>query len=116
MKRKRLEQASLDAASDMMDTDSNATFAMVFIDFYYKHNILYRCTNHDFSIFFCPYLCLTSTIEAVGPSVWWSYSNGQTASVWGSYGTTETSELLSYMAFEVSHQVFPTGLATVGFF
>lgn len=31
MKRKRreLEQVSLDAASDMLDTDSNATFAMV---------------------------------------------------------------------------------------
>lgn len=29
-KRRELEQASLDAASDLLDTDSNATFAMVF--------------------------------------------------------------------------------------
>lgn len=28
-KRREIEQASLDAASDLMDTDSNATFAMV---------------------------------------------------------------------------------------
>lgn len=28
-KRRDLEQASLDAASDLLDTDSNATFAMV---------------------------------------------------------------------------------------
>lgn len=28
-KRRELEQASLDAASDLLDTDSNATFAMV---------------------------------------------------------------------------------------
>lgn len=28
-KRRELEQASLDAASDFLDTDSNATFAMV---------------------------------------------------------------------------------------
>lgn len=28
-KRRELEQVSLDAASDMLDTDSNATFAMV---------------------------------------------------------------------------------------
>lgn len=29
MKRRELEQASIDAASDLLDTDSNATFAMV---------------------------------------------------------------------------------------
>lgn len=29
-KRRDLEQASLDAASDLLDTDSNATFAMVY--------------------------------------------------------------------------------------
>lgn len=28
-KRRELEQASIDAASDLLDTDSNATFAMV---------------------------------------------------------------------------------------
>lgn len=28
-KRRELEQASMDAASDLLDTDSNATFAMV---------------------------------------------------------------------------------------
>lgn len=28
-KRREMEQASLDAASDLLDTDSNATFAMV---------------------------------------------------------------------------------------
>lgn len=28
-KRREVEQASLDAASDLLDTDSNATFAMV---------------------------------------------------------------------------------------
>lgn len=30
-KRRDLEQASLDAASDLLDTDSNATFAMVYL-------------------------------------------------------------------------------------
>jgi hypothetical protein len=30
-KRRELEQASMDAASDLLDTDSNATFAMVSI-------------------------------------------------------------------------------------
>lgn len=30
-KRREMEQASLDAASDLLDTDSNATFAMVYI-------------------------------------------------------------------------------------
>lgn len=28
-KRREMEQASMDAASDLLDTDSNATFAMV---------------------------------------------------------------------------------------
>lgn len=28
-KRREMEQASIDAASDLLDTDSNATFAMV---------------------------------------------------------------------------------------
>lgn len=32
-KRRELEQASLDAASDLLDTDSNATFAMVMTKF-----------------------------------------------------------------------------------
>lgn len=32
-KRRELEQASMDAASDLLDTDSNATFAMVRTDF-----------------------------------------------------------------------------------
>lgn len=32
-KRRDLEQASIDAASDLLDTDSNATFAMVYILF-----------------------------------------------------------------------------------
>lgn len=31
-KRRELEQASLDAASDLLDTDSNATFAMVYLN------------------------------------------------------------------------------------
>lgn len=33
-KRRDLEQASLDAASDLLDTDSNATFAMVLTSWY----------------------------------------------------------------------------------
>lgn len=44
-KRRDLEQASLDAASDLLDTDSNATFAMVFVNnlllSYIKHQFLY---------------------------------------------------------------------------
>lgn len=35
-KRRELEQASLDAASDLLDTDSNATFAMVNRIFFLK--------------------------------------------------------------------------------
>lgn len=31
-KRREMEQASLDATSDLLDTDSNATFAMVRYD------------------------------------------------------------------------------------
>lgn len=36
-KRREMEQASLDAASDLLDTDSNATFAMVWFN---KHIII----------------------------------------------------------------------------
>lgn len=37
-KRRDLEQASLDAASDLLDTDSNATFAMVLTSWYISLN------------------------------------------------------------------------------
>lgn len=41
-KRRELEQVSMDAASDLLDTDSNATFAMV-----KSMNIC--CSNGNFS-------------------------------------------------------------------
>lgn len=39
-KRRDLEQASLDAASDLLDTDSNATFAMV-LTFQFTNDFIY---------------------------------------------------------------------------
>lgn len=39
-KRRELEQASLDAASDFLDTDSNATFAMVRVCCWFFYFIL----------------------------------------------------------------------------
>jgi hypothetical protein len=41
-KRRELEQASLDAASDLLDTDSNATFAMVI---YHSEKFIYLQEN-----------------------------------------------------------------------
>lgn len=54
-KRREMEQASIDAASDLLDTDSNATFAMVVSKFLFselvRQHINYRyltviCRNH----------------------------------------------------------------------
>lgn len=43
-KRREMEQASLDAASDLLDTDSNATFAMVWFNEHinYRFRALFR--------------------------------------------------------------------------
>lgn len=46
-KRRELEQASMDAASDLLDTDSNATFAMV-------HNRFSFHSNRDARLCFFP--------------------------------------------------------------
>lgn len=52
-KRRELEQASMDAASDLLDTDSNATFAMVknLMEFSYLLFIYFNFhRNHWFAI------------------------------------------------------------------
>lgn len=43
-KRRELEQVSLDAASDLLDTDSNATFPMV--SFALKYLLLYFSSDN----------------------------------------------------------------------
>lgn len=53
-KRRDLEQASLDAASDLLDTDSNATFAMVLK----KKSVLFSRSLSIFLFFNIPNLLL----------------------------------------------------------
>lgn len=43
--------------------------------------------------------------EAIGPPSGWSVGIRKTETVWSSYGTTETTELLSNVAIEIPNQV-----------
>lgn len=47
-KRRELEQASIDAASDLLDTDSNATFAMVRMLKKFPKELRHRHINYRF--------------------------------------------------------------------
>lgn len=51
-KRRELEQVSLDAASDLLDTDSNATFAMVKIFFWIFLQLFFLFQQNSIKIFF----------------------------------------------------------------
>lgn len=51
-KRREIEQQSMDAASDLLDTDSNATFAMVCIVMIYDNDSLSEISSNLTTLFF----------------------------------------------------------------
>lgn len=92
-KRRELEQASMDAASDLLDTDSNATFAMV------KHLLAFSC-NICAQAKWSNQNILTFT-ETIGSPPRRSTSFGEITPMRSAYGATKTAKLLPYMAIEV---------------
>lgn len=74
-KRREMEQASMDATSDLLDTDSNATFAMVSsINFLIDDD-----SDKSFWLF---------SLEATGKTSRWSLSTREAEAMWSSHGST----------------------------
>lgn len=96
MKRRKreMEQASMDAASDLLDTDSNATFAMV----RWKLNcptffLTISCTYAQNNAYIFPTQFYLRGTETIGSSSRRSDSIGKVATVWGAYGSAKTKLL-----------------------
>lgn len=93
-KRREIEQASMDAASDLLDTDSNATFAMV---------IRSVKLNRRLALKWYLYLCIFSFMprsETIGSSSGRSIGIGKITAMWSAYGTTKKTTLLPHMAIQ----------------
>lgn len=87
-KRRELEQASLDAASDFLDTDSNATFAMVSaanVSSATCRSTRGTLTNQSIPLY--PSL----RTETAGASSWWPDGHGKGPPMRSAYASTETT-------------------------
>lgn len=108
-KRRELEQGSMDAASDLLDTDSNTTFAMVWFSlflFYFIFLLLLLCSRATVKLSLMR-MCLRLRLflEAVSSSPGRSVGTRKTASMRSAYGTTKTTKLLPNVAIKVPNQV-----------
>lgn len=103
-KRRELEQASMDAASDLLDTDSNATFAMVIRSVKLNRRmafVIIFISLHSFSSLF-----FLLRPETIGSSSGRSVGIGKITTMWSAYGTTEKTTLLPHMALQGEYLLF----------